>query len=167
MDHEFLTVVDNNDVVLGYSTKADIKRRGLNCRCVQVFLFNASGELLICRRPSDKKKFPNQYASVMGYVRRGETYEDAAKREVKEELGTLSRLSRITKFSIVDGGSRLFQEIYSGSVSGELTLDKTEISETKYASIRDLRSDMVSNLNKYAPPFIEALRAYMKSKNIY
>ena len=167
MDHEFLTVVDGNDVVLGYSTKADIKRRGLNYRCVQVFLFNGDDELLLCKRPEDKKVFAGQFASVMGHVRRGETYEEAANREVREELGLNTNLKRITKFSVVDGANRVFQEIHEGGVAGDVKPDKTEISEHKFISLRELRNDMVTVPNKYAVPFMEAVRAFMKAKNIY
>jgi isopentenyldiphosphate isomerase len=167
MDHDFLTVVDGNDVVLGYSTKDDIKKRGLNCRCVQVFLFNADDELLVCKRPESKKVFPGKWSSVMGFVRRGESYEDAAIREVREEIGLDAKLKRVTKFSVMDGASRLFQEVYMGAVSDKVKPDKTEISEFKFLKIRDLRTEMVMGSGKYAPPFCEAVRAYMKARNIY
>lgn len=162
-----MTVVDPNDVVLGYSTKEDIKRRGLNYRSVQVFLFNGSDELLICKRPETKKMFAGKYSSVMGHVRRGETYEEAANREVREEIGVNTRLRKVTKFSVFDGASRLFQEIYVGGVSADIHPDKTEISEFRFISLRDLKTDIVTNAAKYAPPFSEAVRAYMKAQNMY
>ncbi|MBW2968341.1 NUDIX domain-containing protein [Candidatus Woesearchaeota archaeon] len=167
MDHEFLSVVDGNDVVLGFSTREDIRRRGLNYRCVQVLLFNAKDELLLCRRPTHKKKFANQWAAVMGHVRRGESYAEAAVREVKEELGVTVKLSRVTKFSMLEGPCRIFQEIHSGYVTQQITPDQTEISEVKPIALKDLRTDMVMVPNKYAPPFVEAVRAYMKARNIY
>lgn len=167
MDHEFLTVVDANDVVLGYSTKDDIKRRGLNCRCIQAFLFNGKDEILLCKRPDTKKVFPGKWASVMGFVRRGETYEQAAVREVREEIGINTKLQRVTKFSVVDGASRMFQEIYTGGVPDKVKHDKTEISDVKFINIKDLRTEMVVDSAKYAPPFVEAVRAYMKAKNIF
>jgi isopentenyl-diphosphate delta-isomerase len=167
MDHEFLTVVDGNDVVLGYSTKEDIKRRGLNYRVVQVFLFNSAEQLMLCRRPDTKKMFAGQFGSVMGHVRRGDTYEEAAYREVKEEIGVNTKLRRVTKFSVLDGANRVFQEVFSGGVSDKVEPDKTEISEFKFMSLRELRTEIVTVPNKFAVPFMEAVRAYMKAKNIY
>ncbi len=167
MTHESLTVVDGNDVVLGYSTRTDIKRRGLNYRCVQVFLFNGSDELMLCKRPESKKKYASQYASVMGHVRRGETYAEAAEREVMEEAGVKTNLKRVAKFSVMDGANRVFQEVYSGGVSSDVKPDKTEISEHRFMTLRELKTDMVMNPDKYAPPFMEAVRAYMKARNIY
>lgn len=162
-----MSVVDGNDVVLGYSTKEDIKRRGLNYRCVQVFLLNAENSLLLCKRPEAKKKFANQWASVMGHVRRGESYADAAKREIMEELGIVTKIERVTKFSMVEGPSRVFQEIHTGYVTTSFKPDKTEIAEHKFISLKDLRTDMVMVPGKYAPPFVEAVRAFMKARNIY
>ena len=167
MDAEFLTVVDGNDVVLGYSTREDIKRRGLNYRCIQVFLFNANNELLLCKRPDTKRKFADQFSSVMGHVRRGETYEEASYREVREELGINTRLRRITKFSVVDGAGRVFQEVYAGAVSEKIQPDKTEISDFKFMNLKELRTETLLHPAKFAPPFIEAVRAYMKAQNIY
>jgi isopentenyldiphosphate isomerase len=167
MDHEFLTVVDGNDLVLGFSTREDIQRRGLNYRCVQVFLFNSKNELMLCRRPDTKKRYASQYASVMGHVRKGEGYEEAANREAMEELGINIKLRKVTKFSVLDGASRVFQELYTGGVGEDLHPDKTEISDFKFMGIRELRTEIVTNAARYAPPFIEAVRSYIKAINMY
>lgn len=162
-----MTVVDANDVVLGYSSKEDIRRRGLNFRVVQVFIFNDMGELLLCRRPETKKVYAQQYAAVMGRVRRGESYADAADRLVKEELGIRTKLTKVAKFSIMSGASRVFQEVYSAVFSGKVKPDKTEISETKFMGLRELKAEIVTNQQRFAIPFMEAVRAYMKAKNVY
>jgi isopentenyldiphosphate isomerase len=167
MDNEFMAVVDGQDVVLGFSSREDILRRGLNYRCVQVFIFNSTGEVMICKRPKSKKKFPGQYASVMGYVRRGENYADAASRQTMEEIGVKIKLTRITKFSVLDGSARVFQEIYEGKITGSVTPDPTEISEHAFINIKDLKTQIVTQASKYAQPYSEAVRAYMKAKNIY
>ena len=162
---ETLTVVDQNDQVLGFSTKEDILRRGLNYRCVQVFLFNAKEQLLICRRPAEKKKFAGQFAaSAMGHVRRGEDYEQAAQREMKQELGVDVRIRKAAKFSLMDKQNRVFQEIWHGALSEEIEPDETEVAESKYVGLQDLRQAMAVNPENFAPPFIEAVKAFVKAK---
>ncbi len=162
---EYLTVVDEKNEVQGYSTKADIQRRGLNYRCVQVFLSNAKDELLICRRPEEKKKFAGQFAaSAMGHVLRGEDYETAAKREMMQELGVNVRLRKATKFSVQDGDNTVFQEIYHGALAEEIIPDKTEIAESRYVGLQDLRQAIAVNPENFARPFIEAVKAFIKQK---
>ena len=162
---ESLTVVNEQDKVLGYSLKEDILRRGLNYRCVQVFIFNGKEELLVCRRPEVKKKFAGQFAaSAMGHVRRGEEYEDSAIREMKQELGINVRLRKATKFSVMDGENRVFQEIWFGSVNEEIEPDETEIAESKYFELGNVRQAMAVNPENFAVPFIEAVKAFVKAK---
>ncbi|NQU78511.1 NUDIX domain-containing protein [Candidatus Woesearchaeota archaeon] len=167
MKHDLLTVVDENDLVLGYSTKEDVKRRGLNYRCIQVFLFNDTEELMLCKRPENKKIFAGQWSSVMGHVRKGENYEESAYRELNEETGMNIRLQRVTKFSVLDGANRIFQEIYEGVVTEMNTTDKTEISQVEFKSLRKIRNEILPENTKYAFPFVEAMKAYMKAKNVY
>jgi hypothetical protein len=61
----------------------------------------------------------------------------------------------------------VFQEIYSGGVGEQILPDKTEISEFKFVPLRELKTDMVTNPNKYAVPFVEAVRSYMKATNSF
>lgn len=49
-------------------------------------LSNARGEVLICRRPSHKS-YPGEWEFPGGKVERGESLEDALRRELQEELG--------------------------------------------------------------------------------
>jgi len=162
---EQLTVVDAEDKLIGYSLKEDILRRGLNYRCVQLFFFNAKEELLICRRPDEKKKFAGQFAaSAMGHVRKGEEYEDAAVREMKQELGVAVRIRKATKFSVKDGDNTVFQEIWFGALAEEITPDETEIAESRYVGLDDLRQAMAVNPENFAVPFVEALKAFVEQK---
>jgi hypothetical protein len=88
-------------------------------------------------------------------------------REVREEIGINTRLRRVTKFSVMDGSNRVFQEIYTGGVSESIQPDKTEISEFKFLNLKELKTDIVMNPGRYAVPFSEAVRSYMKAENIY
>jgi len=162
---EQLAVVDENNQVQGFSLKEDILRRGLNYRCIQVFLFNAKDELIICRRPDSKKKFAGKFASsAMGYIRKDETYEDAAKREMMQELGVNKILKKAAEFKIEDGNSVVFQEIWKGALSDEIEPDKTEIAEYKYVSLEDLEQAMQLEPDKFTEPFITAVKAFVHAR---
>jgi len=87
-DNEFLDIVDNNDNVVGQKTRADIYSEGKsNFRVINAFIENTRGQLWVLRRSSQKHYFPLALdMSVGGHVKSGESYDDAFKRELLEEL---------------------------------------------------------------------------------
>jgi isopentenyl-diphosphate delta-isomerase len=87
-DDEKLDVVDRNDNVIGWKNRSELYREeSSNIRVVNVFLKNDQGKIWIPRRSANKSIFPLHLdMSVGGYVRSGESYEEAFRREVKEEL---------------------------------------------------------------------------------
>ncbi len=87
-NEELLDIVDVNDNVIGQKKRGDIYREGKpNFRVVNVFVENARGQLWILRRSARKSYFPlGLDMSVGGHVKSGETYDDALKRELQEEL---------------------------------------------------------------------------------
>ena len=88
MQEEILDIVDDLDKVIGSDTRPNvIANLELKARGVLFFLINSEGKLWIPRRTSSKVLFPSGLdASAGGFVKSGESYEEAIIREVKEEL---------------------------------------------------------------------------------
>ena len=85
---EYSDLVDENDKVIGRMSTMEARRQGLkNLRVINAFIINSKGELWIPRRQVDKEFFPSCLdMSIGGHVSSGETYEEALKREAREEL---------------------------------------------------------------------------------
>ncbi len=61
---------------------------------IHVCIFNEKGQLLIQKRQKDKEGWPNYWdLSAAGSALKGETSQQAAEREVQEELGIMIDLS--------------------------------------------------------------------------
>jgi len=88
MTDEYLDLVNNRDEIIGKKLRTVVYAEGLsNFRVVNAFLINTHGQLWIPRRSPNKQLFPKCLdMSMGGHVDSGETYEQAFKRELMEEL---------------------------------------------------------------------------------
>lgn len=85
---ELLSVVDENDNLIGGEDRRVVHSSTLWQRGVHVFVFNNRGELLVQLRYPTEDKYPNTCdCSLSGQVTFGEDYEATVVRELEEELG--------------------------------------------------------------------------------
>ncbi|MBI4175827.1 MAG: NUDIX domain-containing protein, partial [Candidatus Aenigmarchaeota archaeon] len=77
-------------------------RTGALHRAGIIFIFNSRGEIFMQHR-AKKETFPDCFdASCAFHVAFGETYEEAAERELFEELGIRAELKLISRFTHFD-----------------------------------------------------------------
>ena len=86
---EILEVVDKNGNVLELAKRSEIHGNpSLLHRVVHILVFDGKGRILLQKRSLNKDVAPGKWdTSVGGHVNPGEDILDAAKREMKEELG--------------------------------------------------------------------------------
>lgn len=90
---ELVERVDEQDRPLGPVDRAEAIRRGWLHRIATVVCRDADGRILVHRRAETMSRFPGQYNSMVGGAAEvGETYEQAAGRELSEELGIRARV---------------------------------------------------------------------------
>jgi len=92
MKNERLSIVNENDEVIGEEDRSVIHRDGLLHREIHVWFLTPDKKLIFQKRGLDKETYPGLLdATVGGHVDIGESYEQAAVREAVEETGvTLS-----------------------------------------------------------------------------
>ena len=87
-DDELFDVVDEQDRVLRQATRAEVHEQGLIHRAVHILVFNKNRDCLLQKRSMLKDRHPGVWdSSAAGHLDAGENYEDAARRELQEELG--------------------------------------------------------------------------------
>ena len=85
---EPVDIVDAHDRVVGTATRRRMRAERLRHRAVFVVITSTAGELLVHRRSDDKDLWPGRWdIAVGGVVAAGESYDDAARRELAEEVG--------------------------------------------------------------------------------
>ena len=85
---EWADLVDDQNRVVGRATRREIRQKNLPHRGVGILVRNSQGQVYVHQRTAHKDLFPSLFDMfVGGMVGSGESYEDAARREVAEELG--------------------------------------------------------------------------------
>jgi isopentenyldiphosphate isomerase len=124
-------VVNQQDEVVGQATKDEIEHGGLICRVAFIMLANSRGELVLQQRSANKRAYPLYWSgATAGHLAAGETYSDAAKREMKEEIGAEADLEFVgTFFSEED---REMVGVFLGFYDGPITIEPMEVKQVAY-----------------------------------
>ena len=85
---EYFDWVDRHDQVIGVTSREDAHQLNLFHRAVHLYARGEKGGLILQKRSLSKDLEPGRWTvSCSGHVDRGESYEEAAVREMNEELG--------------------------------------------------------------------------------
>ena len=86
--HELVEVVDEDGTVVDVVTRREMRAGRLRHRTVFVLVQSTDGRVLVHQRSPDKDIWPGRWdMAVGGVVGAGEEWDDAARREVGEEIG--------------------------------------------------------------------------------
>ena len=128
-------VVDRSDKVVGSATLSECLERAILHRAVAVLVQRSDGSYLLQRRSKADLWMPGMLTlSCTGHVKQGETYQRAARRELREELGLSARLrldGRMLMPKIVQGRLTEWEWVsfYQAKTDSEPVIDPTELEE--------------------------------------
>jgi len=165
---EILTLVDENDNEIGRETREKCHLgKGKMHRAITVFLFNNKNLMLIQQRSQKKLLWPEYCdCTVATHVYPNETYEDAAKRGLKLELGISARVGKTLAFTYsAPFGNHAENEycaLLSGRYDGVVTPNPGEVSSFDYVSLKELKKEMTRKSQVYTPWFKIALEKFLE-----
>ena len=155
---EIFDVVDEQDRVIGQAPRGMVHRDGLLHRAVHIFAFNSSGELFLQRRALCKDSAPGLWSSsCSGHVDANETYEQAAIRELGEEIGLVLDLPELVlrlKVTPCKETENEFVQLFYCSSSTPLQLDPIEVMDGRWISKLKLEAWVDREPKAFAPSFI-------------
>ena len=137
---ELVEHVDADDAVLEIVTRRRMRSENLRHRSVAIVVTNRGGELLVHRRADHKDVFPGWWdLAAGGVVGVGETYADAARRELAEELGVFgAELEFLTSGRHDDAHAREICHVYHLVHDGPFRFDDGEVAEARFVTPEEL-----------------------------
>ncbi|MFW5746807.1 MAG: NUDIX hydrolase [Nanoarchaeota archaeon] len=143
---ECLDIINDQDEVIGKAPKTEIYRSGHHHRIVHIILFNKDGKMLLQKRSKNKHMTAGAWVtSAGGHVTSGESYEQAAHRELKEELGVDTDLTlRFTDSYTYPAGYnkksiKKTLKTFVGTHEGPFNIEPREVEEVRFFSLKKIR----------------------------
>lgn len=129
MQDERVDLIDLEDRVLGQVTRRRVRAENLLHRGVSVLVWNGRGELFVHRRTDTKDVFPGLHdVFVAGVVQAGEGYDQAARREVEEELGVRGPEPRpLFRHLYLGPACRAWTGVYEVAWDGPIVTQESEV----------------------------------------
>ena len=161
---EILEVVDENGEVLRLAKRSEIHRDpSLIHRVVHVLVFDKKNRLLLQKRSLNKDVAPGKWdTSVGGHVNPGEDILEAAKREMKEELGISDcRLDYMHTYLFTNHIESELVSSFSCIYNGKFLFNKDEIDEIAFWDTKKIKENLGENV--FSRHFEKEISIYLKS----
>lgn len=117
MPEEFIDILNKEGIETGKSClKSEIHTKGHYHNTAHVWFYTKNGEILLAQRDANKLLYPLLWdVSVAGHIDAGESIEQGAIREIKEEIGLTISENDLYKIGVFE----CFQSYDNGIVDNE------------------------------------------------
>ncbi|MCU1343975.1 MAG: hydrolase [Acidimicrobiia bacterium] len=137
---ELVEIVDGSDRVLTVVTRAEMRAQRLRHRAVAVVVRSSAAEVLVHQRSPDKDLWPSRWdLCVGGVVAAGESYEDAASRELAEEVGVTAAVPALLgSVAYEDDDVMWVGRVYTVTSDGPFTFSDGEVVQARFVALSAL-----------------------------
>jgi len=158
---ERFPVVDEMDRILRYAYRSQVHGDNLRHRAVHILIFNDAGELYLQKRARRKDRHPLLWdSSAAGHVGAGEGYDEAAQRELQEELRINVPLEKVLKVPASVRTGQEFIWLYRGQLQGDPRPNRSEIEAGAFFTLAVVNGWIAARPGDFAPGFMECWSAY-------
>ena len=157
MTEELVDIVDDGDNVIDTVTRSEMRAGRLQHRSVGIAVMSTDGRLLIHRRSDEKDIWPGWWdIAAGGVVASGESYEEAAQRELAEELGVSGvAIEYVGRAHYVDDDLAAMCRGYRVVYDGPFTFADGEVAETRWVTFDELET--MRGTHRFLPDSIAML----------
>lgn len=149
---ELLYRVNKDDEVLGSVERDRAHLDGILHRSGVIFLSRRNNDILVQWRSEKKTTFPDCYeCSASFHVTFGESYEEAAIRELKEEAGISAPVKYLGKFTHFDPPENEVVAVFIAYSNDRIKIDKQETDSVRFYPKKEV--EKIARSDKAAPWF--------------
>lgn len=149
-----IDVVNGDDEPISTIARGAALKEGVNFRTTHIFVFNATGNLLLQQLAPSRDRHPGRWgSSVAAYVYSGESYREAAKRRMVEEIGLAVPLTLVGHTQMQDERSLKFIALFKALAEHADIRDHEHIAALRYWTHDDLRASLERSPEQFTPTF--------------
>ena len=168
---EIIDIVNSKNQKIKTATRQEAHKKALRHRAAACFILNkepasvrprrttaGEGKVYLQLRSKHKKIAANVWDKSMGeHVKAGETFKQACKRGLKEELGITKELTltKIGEYNILYKEKGLTERelvwLYIGHYSGKIKIDKKEVAKGGFYTVEE--AEKIWREKKISPSF--------------
>src|SRR5262245_22884716 len=144
---ELVDIIDDAGNTIGTATRQEMRACRLPHRSVYILVFNRRDELFVHLRTATKDIWPSRWdVAVGGVLAAGESFDEGAQREAREELGVDLELQALFPFRYQDAATAAQAMVYGARHDGPFQLQPEEIVRGDFVPIAD-----IGNIAAHAP----------------
>jgi len=163
VDTEIIDIVDENNNIVGSASVSEAHDKRLLHRVAGVFVFDVNGSLYL----QTGNKYGKFDLPVGGHVQQGEAYENAAKREMLEEIGLDIPIQPVATFLPADARLGHYWGLFTATAPDGWKFTATEeVSSLSKLDIDTIKQKMQSDPDSFTHGFMNAMTEIIRVKNL-
>jgi isopentenyldiphosphate isomerase len=150
---EQVAIIDDSGAVVGSAPRSVMRRDNLRHLVVAVLVRDSRGRIYVHRRTETKDVFPGLHdCFAAGCLQAGEEVEEAARREVAEELGVVGApLSPLFVMRYDDDATRHLCHAFVATYDGPITHQADEVAWGAWMTPDELRAHLADPTWPFVP----------------